>query len=78
MKCEVCGRNAKSRLCEFHERAHANLLRKFDAWKKAKDISWADYLKEMQRNPLAGLWVKELAQSLLASSRLRKESAVGG
>jgi hypothetical protein len=67
MKCEICGRKAKSGFCKLHEEARRNLIRTYDAWKKSMGISWAEYLKEIQRNPYAGDWTKEVAKHLLTS-----------
>ncbi|KYH41386.1 MAG: hypothetical protein AYL32_005870 [Candidatus Bathyarchaeota archaeon B26-2] len=68
MKCEICGRRAESRFCELHKRAQENLREKYEEWKRAMDITWEEYLREVLKNPLTGLWVKEVARILLASS----------
>jgi hypothetical protein len=67
MSCEICGRRAKSRFCDRHEEAYASLLRTYDEWRRAMDISWRDYLKEIKENPYAGRWAKEVASHLLDS-----------
>jgi len=66
-KCKVCDkeRNEKSEYCESHAKAHENIVRKYDKWKKALDIKWKDYLTEILKNPLTGAWAKELTQQLL-------------
>jgi len=69
MKCEICGRAAKSRFCERHEEAYNSLLTTYEEWRKAMDISWRDYLKEIKENPYAGRWAKEVAGHLLASEQ---------
>jgi hypothetical protein len=33
----------------------------------AQNISWKEYLSEIAKNPLAGEWVKEVAQHLMLS-----------
>ncbi len=76
MACEICGRKADSRYCELHEQAYANLVKNYDAWKKAMSTSWLEYLKEIQKNPLAGVWVREVAENLLASSSSGNESVL--
>lgn len=68
MPCKICGKDAESEFCELHRKAYENLQDKFVDWKKSLDISWPQYLKEILRNPYAGLWVKEVAQYLLGSS----------
>ncbi|MCW4021395.1 MAG: hypothetical protein NWF14_09250 [Candidatus Bathyarchaeota archaeon] len=77
MECEICGRKAEREFCQLHEAARRNLLENFEAWKKAMNISWNGYLEEVQKNPYAGVWVKEVAQHLQAtvSSREAGDSA---
>jgi hypothetical protein len=40
-------------------------VEKYEAWKKALDISWKEYLNEIVKNSLTGEWAKEVAQHLL-------------
>jgi len=77
MACEICGWETESRFCELHEHAHTNLLRNYDAWKEAMNISWLEYLKEIRKHPYAGVWVKEVAETLLASAASKGGSASG-
>ncbi len=49
----------------LHEKARQNLMEKFEAWKKALDLSWKDYLKEIIQNPLTGTRAREVAEALL-------------
>lgn len=71
MKCKVCSRElltqaqSKSKYCELHEKAYQNIIQKFEAWKKASNIEWKEYLKEIARNPFTGTWAKEVAENLL-------------
>jgi hypothetical protein len=37
------------------------------------NMSWREYLKEILKNPYAGVWVKEVAQNLLASNPSEEE-----
>jgi len=67
VQCVICGRRAESKFCKLHEEAHKNLLAKYEEWKKAMKVSWLEYLREIKKNPFAGLWVKEVAQYCLAS-----------
>jgi hypothetical protein len=71
LKCKVCNRevNTKGDYCELHEKAYKNITRKYDEWKKALDISWESYLNEIIKNPLTGVWAKEVAQQLLFKER---------
>lgn len=69
MKCKACSREVQvhlqSEYCEFHGKAYDNILRKFESWKKASNVEWKDYLSEVAKNPLTGIWAKEVAENLL-------------
>lgn len=67
MKCRICSREAakKGEYCELHEKAHQNIIEKFEVWKQALDISWKEYLKEIVKNEYTGIWAKEVAEQLL-------------
>lgn len=67
MKCKICGKKTESEFCESHEESHRNLLEKYTVWKRSMNVSWTEYLKEIQKNPNTGLWVKEVAEYLLTS-----------
>ena len=67
MVCEICGRKAKSKFCDRHEEAYKSLIETYEEWRKAIEISWRDYLKEVKENPYAGKWAKEVAAHLLVS-----------
>lgn len=75
MKCKVCSREAKtysqSEYCEPHQKAYGNIQEKSEAWQKALNIEWKDYLNEIAKNQLTGIWAKEVAENLLS----RKEHA---
>ncbi len=66
MKCMVCDREASTKYCEIHEKAHQNVVQKFEDWKKALNISWKEYLKEVAENGFTGSWAKEVAIQLLS------------
>lgn len=66
VKCMVCDRETLEKFCEFHEKAFRNVVRKFDDWKRATDVSWTEYLKELVENAYTGRWAKEVALSLLS------------
>jgi len=65
MKCRICSREAVGEYCEFHEKAHRNVVQKYEEWKKAMDISWKEYLNEILQNPYTGTWAKEVAERLM-------------
>lgn len=49
----------------MHEKAYQNILQKYEGWKKALDIQWEEYLKEIVGNLFTGMWAKEVAEDLL-------------
>ena len=65
MTCLICGREAKEEYCKFHDVAYRNVVQKFENWKRAKAVSWREYLKELVENPYTGTWAKEVAEHLL-------------
>jgi hypothetical protein len=69
LKCRVCSRGTQahppSEYCELHEKAHQNVRRKFEVWKKASGLEWKEYLIEIAKNPFTGAWAKEVAENLL-------------
>jgi len=61
----MCSREAgKSGFCELHAKAHENVIKKYDQWKKALEVSWKEYLSEIANNPLTGEWAREVAEHL--------------
>jgi hypothetical protein len=67
MKCPNCHRESGERnYCQFHLKTHKNIIVKYEQWKAALNISWKEYLSEIAKNPLAGEWVKEVAQHLMS------------
>lgn len=67
MKCKVCDRKVENEYCELHEKAHRNIVNKYDVWKKASDVSWKQYLSELVNNPYTGVWAREVAEHLMKS-----------
>ncbi|MBC7129832.1 hypothetical protein H5T51_01250 [Candidatus Bathyarchaeota archaeon] len=66
MKCKICDREAVKRgYCDLHVQAYERILEKYEQWKKALNVSWEDYLREIAKNPLTGEWAKEVAEKLL-------------
>jgi len=65
VKCKICSKEAISEYCELHEKAYESLVKTYDDWKEALEISWKEYLKEVVRNQYSGVWAKEVAQYLL-------------
>jgi hypothetical protein len=46
-------------------KAHESIVKKYDLWKKALEISWKEYLSEIAKNPLTGEWAREVAEHLI-------------
>jgi len=69
MKCKVCNRETTAEYCELHEKARESIIQKYDVWKKALEISWKEYLNEVIKNPLTGMWAKELAKDMLYETK---------
>jgi len=69
LKCKVCEREAEGDYCELHEKAYRNIVKEYDVWKKASDVSWKQYLSEIAKNPFTGLWAREVAESLLSQTK---------
>lgn len=67
MKCKVCKRETENEYCEPHEKAYRNILREYNVWKKASDVSWKQYLSELVKNPYTGVWAREVAEHLTKS-----------
>lgn len=75
MRCKLCRKEADAdEYCTLHEKAYQNLTEKFEVWKKALEISWRDYLKEIAKNPFTGEKAKEVAEALMS---LENEHALG-
>lgn len=67
MKCKICDKEAVGSYCELHEKAYGNIVKKYDVWRNALDISWREYLSEVVKNPYTGSWAKEVATQLMKS-----------
>jgi hypothetical protein len=40
-------------------------VEKFKDWQRASELSWSQYLAEIQKNSLTGVWAKEVAKHLI-------------
>ncbi|MCW4004231.1 MAG: hypothetical protein NWE95_10015 [Candidatus Bathyarchaeota archaeon] len=66
MKCKICEREAQENgFCALHLLAYKNILEKFDVWERASNVSWRQYLVEIQKNSLTGEWAKEVIKHLI-------------
>jgi hypothetical protein len=67
MQCKVCKKETESKFCELHGKAYRNIVKEYDVWKKASDVSWKEYLSEIANNSYTGLWAKEMVEYLMKS-----------
>ena len=66
MSCKICSQPIKEEgYCIVHLKAYQNICKKFEAWKKALEVSWIDYLVNISKNSLTGEWAKEVAKYLI-------------
>ena len=49
----------------MHSKAYKNIQEKFRVWEVASNVSWMEYLVEIQKNSLTGVWAKEVAKYLI-------------
>ncbi|MEM2546873.1 MAG: hypothetical protein QXM37_04500 [Candidatus Bathyarchaeia archaeon] len=69
MKCVICHREAvQDGYCDLHVKAYQKIVEKYEVWKKALNISWKEYLREIAKNPFTGEWAKEVAEHLIKNS----------
>ncbi len=66
MKCKICSREVQEEgFCSLHAKAYNNIQVKFEVWKSALDVSWSQYLAEIQKNSLTGEWAKDVAKHII-------------
>ena len=72
MNCKICGRKAvEKEFCPLHLKAYENIVTKYDFWRKAVEISWIEYLREIEKNSLTGEGAKEVAKYLITNEGTR-------
>jgi hypothetical protein len=65
MKCKLCGREAVSNLCKYHEEAKRKIEAGYRLWAEAYGkVKWKDYLDKVKHNEQTGQWAKEIAEML--------------
>jgi len=70
LKCKICSREATQQgFCAIHLRAYENVVEKYDDWRKALNIVWNQYLLDIQKNSLTGVWAKEVAKYLIEEEK---------
>ena len=66
MSCKICSREPEENgFCQLHLKAYKNVLEKFRVWEAACNVSWSQYLVEIQKNSLTGEWAKEVVKYLI-------------
>jgi len=57
-------------------KAYGSIVKKYDAWKRALNISWKEYLSEVVKNSLTGEWAQEVAEYLIKNEE--KQNVTNG
>jgi hypothetical protein len=66
LNCKLCIREAgKDGFCRLHSKAYSSVLEKFKFWEAAMNVTWSEYLVEIQKNSLTGVWAKDVAKHLI-------------
>jgi hypothetical protein len=66
LKCKICEREEQENgFCPLHAKAYQNIVEKFRTWEASLNITWRDYLGEVQKNSLTGVWAKDVAEHLI-------------
>ena len=66
MNCKICCREAEENgFCPLHSKAYKNVVEKFSVWEASSNVSWMEYLLDIQKNSLTGVWAKEVAKYLI-------------
>jgi hypothetical protein len=77
LNCKICSREAgEDNYCDIHKKAYENIVKKYEFWKRALEVSWKEYLSEIVKNPLTGEWIKEVAEHLIESGE--KQNVTNG
>jgi hypothetical protein len=62
--CVVCGTKDEKKYCKRHQSAYENLVKTYDIWQRATELSWDEYLGKVIENEFTGFWAREVAQRL--------------
>jgi len=66
LNCKLCSREAgNDGFCQLHSKAYSNVLEKFRVWEAALNVTWSQYLVDIQKNSLTGVWAKDVAMYLI-------------
>jgi hypothetical protein len=66
LNCKLCYREAgKDGFCQLHSKAYNNVLEKFRVWEATLNVIWSQYLFDIQKNSLTGVWAKDVARYLI-------------
>jgi len=55
----------------LHQEVYQTIAENYDSWRKALNLSWKEYLSEIERNPLTGEWIKEVAKKLIEEEKTK-------
>lgn len=66
-RCKLCWRRREedSEYCLYHQKAYSNLKEAYRNWKKALNVEWNEFLKEISEKQESGKWSREVAVNLL-------------
>ena len=69
--CSLCWREAAegSEYCPYHLEAYRRLQEAYEEWRRALEMGWEEYLREISENPETGEWAREVALSLLGDPK---------
>jgi hypothetical protein len=71
-RCSLCHReDVEGGYCGYHQDAHANLVKAYEAWKKSIGLSWNGFLEEVIKAKETGGWARDVAQDHLTNGSAR-------
>jgi hypothetical protein len=72
VRCKACNKEAcRSDFCVAHLKAYDNVLEKYKVWRKALNITWEEYLREIEKHSLTGEWAKEVVEHLISNGEVK-------
>jgi len=68
LSCKICGKEAVADdYCKLHKKAYESIIRKYENWNHALEISWKEYLSEIANNLLTGEFARQVAEYFVKS-----------
>ena len=72
MLCKACGgKSGEREFCPVHLKAFENVVEKYEVWRKALNITWEEYLREIEKHSLTGEWAKEVTAHMLSNGEVK-------